>query len=68
MRSKWLSVRKRRSHVGGRWGVHLLHANEWGGLVLPAQTKPGLHTWHGIHVKTPWYFITFVFRYRELKV
>ena len=36
--------------------------------MLPAQTKPGLHTWHGIHVKTPWYFITFVFRYRELKV
>ena len=66
MRSKWFSVRKRRSHVGGRWGVHLLHANEWGGAVL--RGKSGWRTWHGIHAKTPWHFITFVFRRRELKV
>lgn len=66
MRGKWIQVRKRRSRVAGRWGIHLLHVNESGGVVL--HESPSLRTWHGIHVKVPGYFITFVFRRRELRV
>jgi hypothetical protein len=66
MRTQVFRVRRRRSHVSGTWGICLLHANEWGGVVLKG--KAGLRTWHGIHVKVPRYYITFVFRRRELRV
>lgn len=66
MRSKMFSVRKRRSRVAGRWGMHLLHANEFGGVLL--RGKASFRTWHGVMVKAPWCFITFVFRRRELRI
>lgn len=66
MRSKWFSVRRRHSHVAGAWGLLWLHANEYGGAVL--RGKSGLRTWHGIMLKTPRHFVTFVFRRRELRI
>lgn len=64
-RAPVLTLRRRRSHVAGPFGINWLHATERGGAVLKGQT--GLRTICGFALRVPTHYVHVHFRRRELK-